>query len=136
MGTGLLVILFINSRRIMEGKECLSSLNSVNTKIERIKLLIGLEESVNGHIALTFELGLVLRDLMEEKGKLECQVSDYKSQKNTINVSQAIQVIADYLTDKEMYDRQKNDEWPLTYELLLELKEKVEDEGETKRRGS
>ena len=65
----------------MEGKECLSSLNSVNTKIERIKLLIGLEESVNGHIALTFELSLVLRGLMEEKKELERQVSDYKERK-------------------------------------------------------
>jgi hypothetical protein len=44
-------------------------------KIERVKLLMEMEESVNGNIALTFELGCVLRDLRKEKEELEREVA-------------------------------------------------------------
>ncbi len=44
-------------------------------KIERVKLLMEMEASVNGNIALTFELGCVLRDLRKEKEELEREVA-------------------------------------------------------------
>ena len=45
------------------------------------------------------------------------------------NVSQAIKVVNDYLIHSEMGGKVNDkDEWFETYELLLELKEKVEDE--------
>ena len=45
------------------------------------------------------------------------------------NVSQAIQVVNDYLVHSEMGGKVNDkDEWFETHELLLELKEKVEDE--------
>ena len=44
-------------------------------KIERVKLMMEMEESVNGNIALTFELGCVLRDLRKEKEELEREVA-------------------------------------------------------------
>ena len=44
-------------------------------KIERVKLMMEMEESVNGIIALTFELGCVLRDLRKQKEELEREVA-------------------------------------------------------------
>ena len=45
------------------------------------------------------------------------------------NVSQAIQVVNDYLVHSEMGGKVNDkDEWFETHELLLELKEKIEDE--------
>ena len=54
--------------------EIYKALDACVHKVERVKLLMAMEESVNGDIALTFELGCILRDLREESVRLKAEL--------------------------------------------------------------
>jgi len=54
--------------------EIYKALDACVHKIKRVKLLMEMEESVNGNIALTFELGCVLRDLRKESVRLKTEL--------------------------------------------------------------